>query len=267
MKNCIVYGNCHVWPIRKYLTSSTAFNQIYQMIEIPPVHECNMETGIELHYLNHCDLFIYQNIGNSFGEYLSTDYILSKLPDKCKCISIGNAYFAPYYPQLETASDGFPYGDKNVIRLLQQGFNKQQVLSLISDDNFYSFNEIQSLLLDSINELRRREASIDIPIVDYIEYTYKNYHIFCTINHPQYPLIQYLSMRILETLGIPSGELLHYVYDFFTDHTHPIYPSVIKHLGLTSIKPDERCFSIGHQKLTFNEYIGKYIDFIQSKPQ
>ncbi|MDM5215174.1 WcbI family polysaccharide biosynthesis putative acetyltransferase [Peribacillus sp. NJ4] len=265
MKYCIVYGNCHVWPIRKYLTSSTTFNQIYQMIEIPPVHECNMETGIEQHYLNQCDLFIYQNVGNSFGEYLSTNYILSKLPDKCKRISIGNAYFVPYYPQLETATDGFPYCDKNVIRLLQQGLNKQQVLNLISDDDFYSFNEIQSLLLDSINELRRREASIDIPIVDYIEHTYKIYHIFCTINHPQYPLIQYLSMRILETLGIPSGELLHYVYDIFNDHIHPIYPSVIKHLGLTTIKPSDRCFTIGHQKLTFQEYIGKYIDYIQSR--
>jgi hypothetical protein len=263
MKYCIVYGNCHVWPIRKYLTSSTAFNQIYRMIEIPPVFHCNMETGIEQHYLNHCDLFIYQNVRNSLGEYLSTDYILSKLPDKCKRISIGNAYFAPYYPQLEKAADGFPYGDKNVIRLLQQGFNKQQVLSIISDDNFYSFDEIQSLLLDSINELRRREASIDIPIVDYIENTYKNFHIFCTINHPQYQLFQYLSMRILETLGLPSEELLNYIHDFFSDHIHPIYPSVIKHLGLTSIKPGDRCFSYFHQKLTFEEYIGKYIDSIQ----
>ncbi|WP_417897203.1 WcbI family polysaccharide biosynthesis putative acetyltransferase [Bacillus haimaensis] len=259
MKNCIVFGNCHVWLIRKYLSSSKTFNKRYRIIEIPPVHELNMEKGINEDLLKNCDLFIYQRVKESFGNLLTTNYILSRLPEDCIRISIANPYFIPYFPQFTKSSDQFPYSDKNVISLIEQGFSKEKIISELSDENFYSSNEITKILNDSMTDLRKRESDLDIRMVDFLQQHFRNTHLFCTINHPKHPIIRYMTMNILDKLGIPRTEISSIVHERFTDHIHPIYPSVIKHLNLRFTHGRERCYTLGKKPLTFSEYLDRYI--------
>jgi hypothetical protein len=263
MKTCIVFGNCHIWPLRKYLTSSWAFNQIYKMIEVPPIQQCDRAKGFDEELLKNCDLFIYQKISDAFGVRLSTDYLLTKLPDRCMRISIGNAYFIPYYPALTTAADlRVPYGDKNVLGLLNQGYRKEQILAILSDENFYSSQDMKKILDDSIADLKRREADVDIPVVDFIELYFRDAQLFYTINHPTYHIMRYVAVRILERLGIPGVEIAHLIVHDLDDIIHPIYPSVIKHLNLSFIKAGDRRYRIGNSFYTFREFMAHYIDHV-----
>lgn len=260
MKKCMVYGNCHIWPIRKYLMSSKSFSRSYQMIEVDPVHQCNMDKGLNEELIKNCDLFIYQKVGDAFGPYLSTDYLLGQLPDQCIRISFGNAYFKGYYPSFDT-DPKFPYGDVSVRKLLHEGKRKEEIISILSDEDFYSYEEVITTLEESFKELRSREKNIDIPVCDYIEKNYQSKHLFYTFNHPNYHIIRYLAKRMLEMLGISKREIAHIVYDKeFSNEIHPIYPSVVKHLKLSCINRNHR-FTLKNQfYLTFEEYIAAYID-------
>lgn len=136
---------------------------------------CNQATGIGDHLLSQCDLFIYMRTSDAFGPYLSTDYILTRLPDHCIRISIGNAYFMSYYPQFipDNKEPLFAYADQNVIRLLQAGASKEIIIAALSDENYYSAPFLQQYHHDFMLNLRTREAGIDIPLADFIEQNYR----------------------------------------------------------------------------------------------
>jgi len=266
-KKCIVYGNCQTEPIRKYLMASSTFNRIYTMIYVPSIHRCNHETGLDQQYLKtlyDCDLFIYQKVSQSYNYYLSSDYMLERLPSKCMKISFTNSYFSGYYPQY-MHKKLYPYADKNIIKLLNEGCSKEEIISILSDDNFYSYDEVKTNLENTIQELKRRDTELDITLDDYIEQNYKDIQLFYTINHPSYHIIQYLTMKILDKLEIPKIEIsrIRLKDVHFKDHVHPIYPSVIKHLNLNFIKSEDKSFILNHIPLTFHDYLAKQIDFLK----
>lgn len=151
MKKCIVFANCHGIPIRKYLASSATFRQFYELVEVPMIQVCNQATGIGDHLLSQCDLFIYMRTSDAFGPYLSTDYILTRLPDHCIRISIGNAFFMSYYPQFipDNKEPLFAYADQNVIRLLQAGVSKEMIIAILSDENLYPLGSCINIIMIS----------------------------------------------------------------------------------------------------------------------
>jgi len=258
MIKCIVYGNCHVWPIRKYLMSSGSFNERYEMIHVPPVHQCNQETGLPEEEIGECGLFIYQRVKDSFGPLLSTDYLLSRLPQSCVRISIGNPYFSAYYPQISN-HPSFPYGDLNVARMIGEGRSKEEIIATLSDENFYPYDEVASRLRYSLDELRARDEGLDIPIAEFIEHHYRDYPLFYTVNHPTHHLVCYLAMSMLARLGLPPEEIAHIVWDDdFRDHSHPIYPSVIKHLQLSFVHPGQT-YNLGNLPHSFEQYTEAFI--------
>lgn len=268
MKKCIVFANCHSFPIRRYLLSSRTFRYNYQVMEVPLIQNCNRETGIGDHLLRDCDLFIYMRTSDAFGPYLSSNYVLSKLPERCTRISIGNAYFKPYYPQFtyhNKENSLYGYEDQNVLRLLREGVSRERIISILSDEEFYSQEAMRVLYTDFMNDFRRREIGIDIPLADFIEQHYQKEHLFCTVCHPRYHIIRYLVMNILQKIGISPREIANVLYDVdFIDLIHPIYPSVIKHLNLRFLQPGARIYVMGNEKLSFQEYIARYVD-IHSK--
>lgn len=270
MKKCIVFGNCHVFPIRRYLMSSHTFRYSYKLLEILPIQGCNQEIGVGDHLLGECDLFIYMRTSDAYGPYLSSEYLLSKLPERCVKISIGNAYFKTYYPQFTFDNKDTLYGyeDQNVIRLLKKGESKERIVALLSDEQFYSAQQLHIIHTDFMNNLRQREIGIDIPLANFIEQHYQKEHLFCTVCHPRYHIIRYLAMNILQRIGISPLEIANAFYDVdFIDLIHPIYPSVIKHLNLKFLQPGARIYSLGDEKFSFQEYIARYVDIHSNELQ
>ncbi|WEG10998.1 WcbI family polysaccharide biosynthesis putative acetyltransferase [Pullulanibacillus sp. KACC 23026] len=268
-KKCIVYGNCQIGPIRQYLMSSKSFRKLYKMIEVPPVHLCDRKTGLteaQLNELNDCDLFIYQKVSDTYGPYLATDYLLEKLPDKCQTMTIPVSYFTGYHPQFAKGIQ--PYADKNIIHLLRQGKCDEDIISIVSDENFYTFEELQKNVQLSLNELKKRSNDLDVTLDDFIERYYKNVHLFFTVNHPNFPIIRYVSKKILAKLGLPADELTNVVHHTdFRRYILPIYPSVMKHLNLTFAKPEDKYSSLHNIPLNFHEHIAEHIKFLKENKQ
>ncbi|MDG4656631.1 WcbI family polysaccharide biosynthesis putative acetyltransferase [Ectobacillus antri] len=273
-KTCIVYGNCQIQPLRQYLISSTIFNRTYEMINIPPVYLCNRETGLDDYYLKklyNCDLFIYQKVSPAYSYYLSDEYIISKLPKSCILISFSNTYFNGYHPQYVHGKID-PYGDKNIIRFLNEGKSKKEIISILSDDNFYSFHDVVTNFHITLDELKRREAELDVTLDDYIEQNYRDIHLFYTINHPNYRISRYLAIKILTKLGMPTQEISQMVIPSeLSRYMQPIYPSVIKHLNINFVRQEERYYtfdrhftSFNPPILTFQECLSSYIDLLIS---
>ncbi|WP_129709822.1 WcbI family polysaccharide biosynthesis putative acetyltransferase [Priestia megaterium] len=263
-KICIVYGNCQTRPIREYLMSSKSFNAIYTIVNIPPVHLCNRKTGLDQQYLDtlsKCDLFIYQPVSEAFSYLLSSNYILSKLPDKCISIKFPISYFTGYHPQY-TGGKNIPYADKNIISLLKLGKSKQEIISILSADNFYTFHEVKANLDATLQELKRRDTILDITLDNFVEQNYKDTNLFYTVNHPSYYVTRYLSIKILNKLGISGKEISNIKLQdlYFIGFMQPIYPSVIKHLNLSYLKLEDKCFNLGYTPMTFDKYMDKYID-------
>ena len=154
------------------------------------------------------------------------------------------------------------YADKNIIKLLNEGKSKEEIISILSDDNFYSFHDVKANLDATLQELRSREKILDITLDNFIEQNYKNINLFYTVNHPSYYVTRYLAMKILDKLGLPKNEISHItLHDlYFTGLMEPIYPSVSKHLNLSFINSPNKYFNLNNVPLKFNDYIDKSID-------
>ncbi|MCG7408549.1 hypothetical protein MH117_14050 [Paenibacillus sp. ACRRX] len=267
MKRCIIYSNCHAKPLRQYLETSLTFNRNYQLVDIPFIQDCP-RTGLAPELLHSCDLFIYMRTSDAFGPYLSTDYLLSQLPEHCVSISIGNSFFTPYYPQF-TANNKepeFAYGDQNIIRMLCEGKSRQAIINLVSDEDFYTESELERLYADFMYSFRIREIGLDIPISPFIETYYQQFHLFSTICHPRSDILRAIAKNILQGIGISQYEISPYVNGGdFTDLISPIYPAVVKHLKLQFASGNAPIYAFNYTQLNFEQYMHHYITYHQGQ--
>lgn len=277
MKKCIVFGNCQRNAIIRYLMQSKSFKENYAIINTPAVHMCSRD-GLSKEAVSACDLFIYQKVGEGYGKYLSTNHILSGLKDSCKKISIPNTFFKGYHPEFINnpvprpnprygvhPGGKFPYGDKNIIKLLNNGKSKKEIIKALSEEGFYSYAFLKKNLEDTLNELAAREEDLDVKVTDFIRNNYRDKYLFYTVNHPGDYVSRFVSMAILKMLSFPEIEISAATVNFFGGHLHvPIYPSVIKNLQLSFISRDH-CYSfyycVDKRLITFEEYISEYIDY------
>ncbi|MFZ5645032.1 MAG: WcbI family polysaccharide biosynthesis putative acetyltransferase [Bacillota bacterium] len=278
MKKCMVFGNCQISLITRYLLLSKTFSSYYQIIDVPPVFLCDQK-GLNRDDVKKCNLFIYQKIGDAFGKNLSTDYLLNCLPDTCQTISFTNTYFTGYHPEYvhnevhrpdprynPLPNGKFPYGDKNIINLLKEGKSKNEIAEILWDDNFYSYEEVKANLDMTLDDLNKREEDLDVKAADFIRKNYRENRLFYTINHPTYLVTRHVAMGILRKMGLPEWEISAIVDDPFKGHLHvPYYPSVIKHLQLSFIDKNHRYslyYDLDKTLVTFKEYIYKYVDYV-----
>lgn len=275
MKRCIVFGNCQKEIVTKYLLSSKTFMSCYEIINVPPVHLCSRD-GLNEDEINKCDLFIYQKVSEAYCKYLSTNYILGCLRDSCKTVSIPNTYFTGYHPQFVhnpvfrpdpkyNGSSEFPYGDINIINLLNKGKGKNEIIEILSDPYFYSEDFLKENLNKTLQNLALAETGLDVKATDFIRDNYRDEYLFYTVNHPVYPVTRHVTMAVLKKIGIAETEISDVIVDVFRGHLHiPIYPSVIKNLKLTFVSFNHRYSfysDFDNTYLTLKEYTSKYIDY------
>ncbi|WP_019509037.1 WcbI family polysaccharide biosynthesis putative acetyltransferase [Pleurocapsa sp. PCC 7319] len=276
-KICIIYANCQNKLIAQYLGRSQQFNQEY-LIKRFPVHQL-MEKGstiIPNRLLKQAKLFIYQPVKDIHGDR-STKYILSKLSSDCQCISFPPLYCTGYFPQYcknpvnkvikpNYPFGVFPHGDTNIISLLEQGKSVAEITEILSDPNFYTQEFLLANINETLNELARRESQLSIKVTSFIKAHYQNHYLFYTQNHPSDILGIYVANQILKLLNMPPlGDelsLFNPVRGVLDNIQIPIYPSVIKHLGLTfaNQKNVYRNASFCTNQITFERYISEYVD-------
>lgn len=129
-----------------------------------------------------------------------------------------------------------PFGDKYVERLIENGMNQEEIMNIVLDENFIGAEEIIQNAESSLAELQRREQQTDVKITDYIKEHYQKKQLFYSCNHPNEELMLEYTNRLLRFLGYDEMEIG--IADYYISggslkgQDIPVYPSVIKALGL-----------------------------------
>ncbi|MEM8672270.1 MAG: WcbI family polysaccharide biosynthesis putative acetyltransferase [Cyanobacteria bacterium P01_G01_bin.67] len=279
-KICIIYANFQGRLLAKYLNRSQYFNQEYS-IKIFSVHTLMQnQTKIPENLLKQARLFIYQPVKTIHGLH-SSESILSKLNPNCRCLSFPSLYFTGYLPQIcknpvnkvikpKYPFGLMPHGDRNIIKLLESGKSVTEIITILSDPDFYSREFLLLNLDETLAELALRESQLSIKVSQFIRDNYQKHYLFYTSQHPSDVIGIYVVNHILSLLELPkinskfaANNIKRGVLD---DIQIPIYPSVIKHLNLNFVnkKTVYKHTSFCTNKMTFTRYISEYIDLHQS---
>ena len=288
-KIAVVYGNCQTILIENAIRLHCDFSNEYMVIRIPKVYEYIDNKGMVEYFIqdeifwSQVDLFIYQTVSanNRFSRILCTDVIKHKLRLDCKVVNIVNLFFDGYFPQRtenknyflrELHQAGlFPFGDIYVDAMVNKNFSIEQIISVISEEDFISKKEILKRIRESFNELKTREAMVDIKISDYIEKYYKEEQLFYSPNHPSWRVLSEYINRIVAFLGYEHEEIseadVALNIGTLKGVDIPIYPAVKKVIGLKKYEKKyyPNRFICEDLYLNFHDFMIKYLTYVGVK--
>ncbi|MGN0432259.1 MAG: WcbI family polysaccharide biosynthesis putative acetyltransferase [Lachnospiraceae bacterium] len=283
-----IHGNCQTVAIRYYLKFVKEFADNFFVFIMPQFWNNGEIEKYEKLYksgaLSYVDILVTQNIAknNRFGEIISTERVLMEVTNGCSILKICNCYLDAYYPQYMKTSivdDERKINintealqmfknklDYNVLRLLEEGKSVDEVLDYICDEKLYSKKFIFNRFWDELSSTKLREKECDIKICDFIEENVDKDLLFEANMHPTERVFSELCKRLLLQLGIKCENIytdggVHAV-GLPGDERIPIYPAVIKQLGLNR-KYNCLLYKLPTgKKVTFREYMVAYIQAV-----
>lgn len=279
-----IYGNCQTVAIKYYLKHNEEFKKQYFVFKLPEMWVESNRIKFELLYTiniwKYIDILFIQNVsnGNKFGVIYASENIIKYTESSCKIYKLTNVFSTVYYPQYDKLDDCESYDkivnkyglinfkgmlDYNVAKFVVEGKNIEEIIDIICDPNLFSKQYIFGRFENELEQNKKREMSCDVKICDYIEDNIHKKVLMEANQHPAECVMVELVRRILEilsirncsigidggicALGIPGGERV------------PIYPSVVKALGIS-----QECMNLLYKlpngkKVSFKEYMRAYI--------
>lgn len=266
-KIAILYGNCHMDVLEKYLINNPYFYSEYiikrKLVNYTLVNEPSDEE------MSECDLLLCQDIreGNELGV-LSADELVRKTSPKCISIKIVNLHgYNLFFPQMDRKINNIrgkrdylvhkhinhnaidiPAGsdkytqisllvkqictlDYRIENLLQQGASVKEIVDEIQNGAPYSKEEVFQIFNSGMERIKEREKHCDIKISDYIENNYRNKQLFYDPNHPTEDLMAEVGRRVLRLLHIECYEI-NSLPKMINARENFIYGCVKKALGI-----------------------------------
>lgn len=276
-KISMIYGNCHMDVVRKYLFRSSEYLSEYITFVFPPIYDIEKSNidNIDESFLQEIDLLIYQRIErtNQFGVKWNTEDMMQRLKQGCRTVSVPNTIFYGYFPQeghrsntiLKNQKNFRPMftGDKFIEREFYESGSISETIEIIKKKDYLSASVIDKNLRKSIRMLELQDAWCDIKMTDYILENYKRIFLFTEPKHPINIFFKEMTQRILKYIEINDSfsacEDLD-KEDSLATISRLLYPAVKENLGLTFEVYDYYCDKrITQQKLSFDEYVELYI--------
>lgn len=270
------YGNCQTMPINSMCCTSKRLMSEYIVLSILPVQDIRgdeLKNGFTSGFLSQIDYLIYQNVSeeNKFSPMLASSVILKGLRPDAKRVCIPNTYFKGYYPQVthnsrnphfkdpKLQNGAFPYGDANIIAMVDK-MSPEEIAEKLNSDDFYSKDFVEKNAEDSINELKEREKKCDISISDVIEQNYRKQLLFYSQNHPNSFLVEILLKRIFAFTNDNYEDFDPKKAYELSGRQLPIYPSVKKALKLQFEYDKFKWWnSLNEEPVTLQQYVKDYI--------
>lgn len=297
-KKAILYGNCHIDVLRRYLESNPCFNKIYTC-NYYFVHDKARKQ--ELYpsdtELADCDLLIAQDIrdNNSVGA-ASYNFLTKKVTSKCICVKVPNTYgLNLYFPQisiadwaeienrhigkayvdLENRRDAHYVGevirgiighrDLIIEEMIKNGCIPSIMKEEINNNVYWKKELIIEYCNNALSKFEKREQDCDIRISDYIKENYKKKRLFYDPYHPVSELIFEKGRRILNFLNIQIDENIVPCYELDQNEIF-IYGCVQNSLKLKFENKYIRRFycnyTLRNRAITLEEYLEDYAAWI-----
>lgn len=252
---CLLHANCQGEALADLLILSPEFAGEWQVR-----HYVNyMREPVPLTALGQCDFFVYQHLGEHWGE-LASERLRTALRQDAKTCCIPNMFFKGYWP-FWTSTSPIDYGDYLLDKLIDSGAEKSVILASYYKGSIQKFVNLDTNLTSTLKIEEEKEKLCDIKTTELVRTHWKNEFLFYACNHPAKRLLIYTANEILAKLGLkPLTEAVtkNYLPDY-GNFELPIHPQVAAHFELAFLKPDSS-FKIFDRRLTFLEYISRYID-------
>lgn len=281
-KIAVFYGVCYMRAIKDCLNYSNSFLSNYNSFYFLDYVKYDF-TGQSLLYLliESCDLFVYTSYFSP-AALRKIDGFLLRLKAGCIKISVPVITFTGIYPRIEgKVNDINPYcvisakapyspfsvGDININKLIDAHKTTGEIVSLVSDPNFYSKKFLNDNLTKELHRLSMAEKFSNIKIIDFIEKNYKKMRLFINESHVSNVIIIEISNRLLGQLALVQdidAETPALKTPLLNTSEVPVYPSVIYHLRLEQYKGEAtyKLFTYqGCKEVTFEEYIVLYVEY------
>ena len=278
-KVCILNGNCQIGMLKKYLLANPVFRARYMLLDFPEIHNVP-KSGIDPdEMIQAADLLLTQPIkaSNRFTPKLSVDYMREHKREGARLVTFSLLNFTGYFPQYTHDSRhislGVPlvsYGDKNIDNLLEDGKESEEIVQIISKEDFYSPRFLDTWFARQLQTFRDRDGACDVKMYDWLQVNYDKEILFHSFNHPRNTVLKELSIRLLRYIGILDASLEDEADIKRKSNMHlqeqPVYPSVYKYLHL----PVRKYFTSPNLMATswrfgFKDYVEFYVNSLEKQ--
>lgn len=214
----VVIGNCQAEPLSKIICSK---NRFINSIKVITAHLYRHEDAI-YRTLDRADFILTQPLADKFPG-IATQALKSRYGSKV--ITFLNLHFNGFHsdwtylnlnPAKRLHGPMGEYHNVSIIESFQAGLSEDEALERFESCE-YNQSRFGHAAAQSLNELRQREASVDIKMTDFIEQAYLNKQCnFHTFNHPNTATLNEEANRILKYLNLPYedstpiGEVLNF---------------------------------------------------------
>lgn len=283
-KIAIMVGNCQMSMMYDFLKESKSFAEQYELYRLRSHYwESRWALKIISFLRGLCDLYICIKHEDEDEKFFRKE----ELPENCKIVTVTTAILRLYWPQLKVNlrnaqneyyiankekmwHSPFEYADSNINRMIAEGKTIEEIVSLLTSENFYSKEEVNKHIEMTFRMAEYQEDECDIKIASYIKENYQKEMLYRDMTHMQTDLVWEMVKRIVEHLGMDTTEIEEMRKDtenpvnrMYSNHCTeiPVYPSVAKHLGLEWCNKDTLFIVTnynGVKKITFEEYIRAY---------
>lgn len=295
-KLVVMYGNCHMMILEKYLLKQREFQRQYVIRRYYIAETDKRKRYPSNNVLAHCQVLITQDIQrNNNLRVPGAKDVIRNTPADCKNIVIPNLYgFNFFFPQVHLMDENvferhinknaididididrpqnchtkyvltwiIGWRDENIESAFKSGGDNQVIQEMINKREVYCREEIVHNFRNQLARLKQREQECDIKICDFIEENYKTKQLFYDPNHPSNELIYEKGKRILKLLHLDiQNDIV--INDALDDGELFIYGCVKDALGIVYeqkyIKHHRYSCTLHNHAISLSDYIDEYL--------
>lgn len=267
-KIVLVNANCHGAALIRYLEQSDRFSAEYAVYPLPAVH-LNSQKEISLELLHNVDIYIHQDIRqeNSIGYKLSDEYILPKLKEGCRSITIPNLVCMAHwmYPGLSILGRTMKAMDSSgYVFYKEEPLDKAVEMQCYTLEEYrdfwmnyvYTEEELTKKWKNDMDRLWKREANWDVKIAQFILDNHKKIPCFVDLSHPSKYVMREIGRQVAEMLSLDDIDDSEYESNLGV----PVIPAVRKHFNFEFDVPCERRKYFGKKVVDdIDDYIRAYL--------
>lgn len=269
-KIAVINANCHGEFYKRYLGQSNLFTKEYIIWYTPALH-LRKTDSIPEQLLMVCDLFIHQDIRpqNKFGYKFSDEYILPRLKDGCRTITVPNLVGMGKWNFPTAIEKEYRYGtramfcrDSVLDTAYQQNKSIVGIKEYITSPDVFPAEKVKRLFEECIAKLKEREKNWDIKISDYILEHYKTEKLFYDYDHAADGVMQEIGKRLCKLLKITDiKQKLKYPLNWEESFTFPYVKAALGIKYEETYIRDQGTVDIilNSKKMDLEEYIREYI--------
>ena len=251
---CVIHANCQADPMLELLAGHAPFRERFAVEKYTNYRQEKIDPA----RLAACRVFMYQHLGDKWGEHASK-HLLSLVNPKAEVLRLPNMLFKGYWP-FWTSKTAINFGDSLLESLLERGLNPEEALHVYLRATPGLMGDVAAVAEESLRREEEKQAQSPIVCAPLLRELWQKEQLFITVNHPGRTLMFHMAdslLRLIGLGGLPQAVRRAYTHPL-EDFWLPIHPQVGALLGLPFASPSRR-YPVYQTSLTHAQYTSCYL--------